>query len=339
MISRVYVGVFHAPPPSKWGKKFKHGGLVANIRNMLKIPVGSTRIVRETMLATWNSLKNNGDGAIDLSRKPRFVGPSASFTTRTPVNSVIRRLNPIRNKFRKVNQQSANHGTWVKARHNWCLQLLIRLGLDSDKVVSDSLSALPSVPSWLNKDTLSSQGYMFDIHQVSHFDEVHVKQKYGFSTSCQLRFKRGENGKIIKNENDKYEQNGNSGYGPERFNVNFKFEDEARFMFGVSMVKEEINDRLVSRGVRCPLFNRPVGKELFESDNLRDIPRVGKKTFNLLQSAGLCTVKDCMNIDLENHLASIPVSEGRRDQIIKILRHAVTNANPGESFLCISILS
>jgi len=77
MISRVYVGVFHAPPPSKWGKKFKHGGLVANIRNMLKIPVGSTRIVRETMLATWNSLKNNGDGAIDLSRKPRFVGPSA----------------------------------------------------------------------------------------------------------------------------------------------------------------------------------------------------------------------------------------------------------------------
>ena len=66
MISRVYVGVFNAPPPSKWGKRYERNGLVAAIRNMLKIPVGSTAIVCETMLATWWSLKK--DEAIDFSR-------------------------------------------------------------------------------------------------------------------------------------------------------------------------------------------------------------------------------------------------------------------------------
>ena len=55
------------------GKKYKRNGLVKNIRNMLKIPVGSTAIVRETMLATWCSLQNNG--AVDLSRQPQCVDP------------------------------------------------------------------------------------------------------------------------------------------------------------------------------------------------------------------------------------------------------------------------
>ena len=178
-----------------------------------------------------------------------------SFTSVSPVLSVIKRLNPIRNNFRKMNQQSNSHSAWVKARHNWCLHLLVRLGQYSDKVVANNLSALPSLPSWLDQDTLSSQGYMFDIYQVVHFDEVHVKQKYGHG-AFQLRFKRN-NGKVIKNEGDKYERNGNlnSGYGPERFNLSFKFEEEARFMLGVSMVQEKIDDCLVSRGVHCPLFN------------------------------------------------------------------------------------
>ena len=145
-------------------------------------------------------------------------------------------------------------------------------------------------------------------------------------------------------------------------------------MLGVSIIKEKMDDSLVLKSVHCPLFNYtgkiivgmgkwrklvsqvlkdvkengskywilkltcPVCKEIFELDNLNNIPRVGKKTINLLNSVGLCTVKDCMNVDLDLHLASIPASNGRRRQIINILRHAVTNANLGMYYLAVSMM-
>ena len=150
---------------------------------------------------------------------------------------------------------------------------------------------------------------MLNVHQIAHFDKIHVKQKCGGHGEFQLRFKR-EEGVLVKNENDTYEGiSPVSGYGPERFQIKFKFEEEARMMLGVSMV--QING--VSKGVRCPLFDytgkmivgmkkwkrlvseaireakekrgtywvlqipRPAGKEIFEEDKLLLVPCIGKK--------------------------------------------------------------
>ena len=139
------------------------------------------------------------------------------------------------------------------------------------------------------------------------------------------------------------------GYGPERFNLVFKFEEEARFMFGVSTIKvKDDQSCLTTKGVRCPLFNytgknivgmgkwekmvsqaikdakenggtywisklpRPTGKEIFELDDLKNLPRVGKKTMALLNNIGFFTMKDCIDKrdQLQNSIASLPVSDG-----------------------------
>ena len=106
---------------------------------------------------------------------------------------------------------------------------------------------------------MSNQGYSLDIHQITHFDEVHIKQRYGGNGEFQLRFKR-EDGSVIKNESDTY--NGitaagcrESGYGPEQFRRKFKFEEEARMMLGVSMTRVKKGESFSTEGVRCPLFD------------------------------------------------------------------------------------
>ena len=219
MISRVYICIFSAPSPSTWGRKFKQGGLVSTISKLLKLPTGSSRTVRKTMLATWKSL--NSSKVIDLSHRRLSPGPVPfkiepgskyekmvcellehgnsvritqaivsgqmrldgvpTFTSRSPIHTVFKRLNPVRNNFKTLNQASNSHSAWVKARYNWCLHLMVRLGLGSDPVVAKALSSCPSpaIPSWLDYDTLCNQGYSLDVHQIAHFDEFHVKQKYG----------------------------------------------------------------------------------------------------------------------------------------------------------------
>ena len=294
-----------------------------------------------------------------------------TFSSKSPILSIVKRLNPIRNNFKKANQASDSHSAWVKARYNWCLHLLVRLGHSSDPITANALLSLRSsssspLPSWLDHDTLSNQGYAIDVHQIAHFDEVHVKQKYGHG-EFQLRFKR-EDGELVRNEDDAYATiSADSGYGPERFRRVFKFEEEARMMLGVSAVRVKIQDCFVTRGVRCPLFDytgknivgmgkwkklvsqaimqaknstttywvskspRPAGKEIFEFDELLNVPRIGRKTANLLNKIGLFTVKDVMDcINIDDTLESLSVSDNRRKSISSLLHHAASKANPGK---------
>ena len=208
------------------------------------------------MLATWDSLKHSK--AIDL--KARCKKPAAAFkiepgskyeemvcellehgnsiritgaivrgqmridgvptfSSTSPIYTVIRRLNPIKNKYKKRNQ-ATNSAAWVKARFNWCLHLLVRMNMVDDDLAK-IISTLSLLPLWLDRDALIQGGYLFDIHQVVHFDEVHIKQKYGGLGAFQMRFKR-ESGEVVKNESDTYksiiESNNDRGnYGPEHF--------------------------------------------------------------------------------------------------------------------------
>ena len=415
MIAQVYVCVFNAPAPSTWGKKYKQGGLVARISKLLNLSTGSSRSVRRVMLITWKAwiarkvpdlshsppadttfkieegskyekmvceLLEHGNSVritSEIVSRQMCLDNVPTFSSTSPVLSVIKRLNPIQNQFSKMNQASDSHSAWVKARYNWCLHLLVRLGRSDD--VAEHLSSDSSVlPLWLDQETLSTQGYTFDVHQIAHFDEVHVKQKYGGHGKFQLRFKRNEVGELIKNENDTYQgisasSSSASSYGPEHFRRVFKFEEEARMMLGVSMIQVQVQDRFVSKGIRLPLFDytgkkiigmgkwnklvrmvikdvrkngsaywvskvpRPSGMEIFELDDLLNVPHIGKKTALLLNEIGLFTVKDCMDIDdLNNSFEYLPVSETRRNQIANIINHAVSNANPGKSTLSVSLL-
>ena len=76
---------------------------------------------------------------------------------------------------------------------------------------------------------------------------------------------------------------------------------------------------------------RPVGMEVFECDDLLMVPRIGKKTASLLNSVGLFTVKDVMDLaDIDAYLSTLNVSDNRKTQIATILQHTASNANPGK---------
>ena len=146
-----------------------------------------------------------------------------------------------------------------------------------------------------------------------------------------------------------------SSYGPEHYRKTLKFEEEARMMLGVSMVKEQ--NKIT--GVRCPLFDylgknivgmkkwnklvrqsikeakesgsktywvskipRPVGKEIFECDDLAVVPRVGKKTVSLVNAVGLYIIKDVKDLhDVDEFLSSaLNVSDKRRQQISSLIQ-------------------
>ena len=181
---------------------------------------------------------------------------------------------------------------------------------------------------------------------------------------------------LVKNECDTYggissTGSSESGYGPEQFRRKFKFEEEARMMLGVSMVRVKMEECFITKGVCCPLFNYtgknivrmgkwkklvreaikevkvngssthwvskipcPVGKEIYELDNLLMVPRVGKKTACLLNEIGLFTVKDVKDVKDISALSVLPVSDNRRRQIFNIIQDAASNANPGKPTTC-----
>ena len=70
MISEMYIHLYRAPPPSQWGKKYKRGGLVAQISNKLKIGQGSSQEVRDAMEKAYHKLLKrhlNGDDVSTLN--------------------------------------------------------------------------------------------------------------------------------------------------------------------------------------------------------------------------------------------------------------------------------
>ena len=163
---------------------------------------------------------------------------------------------------------------------------------------------------------------------------------------------------------------------PEHFQTTLKFEEEARMMMGVSMVqvKEEDKNDYVTKGVRCPVFDytgkvivgvgkwkqlvrqaideakkntstywiekkqHPVGKEIFDADDLLFVPRIGKKTASLLNSIGLFQVVDLKDDGVIGGVSSLDISDRRRKQIINIIQHAMSNSNPGKSLLLLFII-
>ena len=117
------------------------------------------------------------------------------------------------------------------------------------------------------------------------------------------------------------------------------------------------DDGYFTKGVRCPLFDytgknivgmkkcnnlvrqaikeakengsttywvsktpRPVGKEIYECDDLLMVPRIGKKTASLLNNIGLSTVKDVKDLDeVDEYLSALNVSKNRQRQILNIV--------------------
>ena len=83
LISDTYNHCYGPPSPDTWGKKYKRGGLVVQIRNEFKMGRGSNQTVRDVMESTYNQilkLKREAkegeplvlhDGCIDVSRKSR----------------------------------------------------------------------------------------------------------------------------------------------------------------------------------------------------------------------------------------------------------------------------
>ena len=73
MIANIFVCVFDAPPPSEWGEKGKHDGLVSAISKALNIKQGSSATVRRVMEQTYKALTGIVD--LDLYRKSRQKAP------------------------------------------------------------------------------------------------------------------------------------------------------------------------------------------------------------------------------------------------------------------------
>ena len=132
-----------------------------------------------------------------------------------------------------------------------------------------------------------------------------------------------------------------SNYNEEKFRYKFKFEQEARFMFGVMMIKTEDGNR---KGVRLPMLDytgkkilgmakwdeglaievrnaresdaatwltkreRPLGKDIFENDPISIIHGIGNVTEAKLNEVGIFTVNDyiCDRCKVDSLLNATP---------------------------------
>ena len=237
----MYICVFEALPPSKWGEKGKHGRLVAQVAKSLGILPSSYGTVRNVMNKTYEAL--SGDFALDLSRASRKnksqykikegskyekmvckhleegnkIKLTASIVSmqmladglkqsvsKTAVMSVINRLNPITNAIKARGQWSENHEAWIKARYNWSLHLLVRLGYHENKIVIIHLRTFVPLPDWLNRNKLEEGGFCFHIYQVGFLTRLSLENPFGHLGLIQHRFK-WEGGRPIPNQNDTYE--------------------------------------------------------------------------------------------------------------------------------------
>ena len=262
----------------------------------LKIPVGSKYEIITCKLLEEGNPKNLTANLLTV----QFMNDGKNATvSRTAVQSVIDRLNPITNVVTSRGQWSNNHEAWVKARYNWVLHFLVRLDETCNhKSVKKHLQKFDNLPDWLNRKVLEEAGYTFSKHQICWYDECHVYQELGPESPIQYRFKWSEDGTPIPNLSDDYADlcdpqlvppvtqdqdqeksvsNDNDGqeneqeddndlmhsqkwhasknevskhYRHEDFCVKFKFQQQARFMFGVALI---LTTTGLSKGVRIPM--------------------------------------------------------------------------------------
>ena len=195
-IAFIYVHVMDAPPEEEWDTRFD--GTISVIKNLLRIPNGSRRIIR-TVLEKCKEAQENGTH-VDLSRQPRTVSPQhykivpgsdaedlaislieqgVSFNiaanminlflerqgidktvSRHCIESVQKRFEDrsIITKIRKMPQSSENHILWKEARFNWVCHLLVRSGMQVPN---------PDNHAWIDPNKLEAEGMCFKWEQVA----------------------------------------------------------------------------------------------------------------------------------------------------------------------------
>ena len=277
-----------------------------------------------SLKSTWRNVNKHRDES------------NQELVSESCVAYALRKMKPklIRIKKRKQGSTDPN-SNWSKARHLWCIQLLIRFGeLKLDDLYE--YDELQRSADRFNRELIGE----LELNQVVWWDETHRKCLIGGSSSTknyQMLFQRDRNGRIDL-------VNGN--YSEERKTIlNVKYEKECRVGLGCAMIQPKSSDGtlLPAVGVRCNLFDytsktlisiddydkmvkieiarvkalqstklgfwiesaREEGK-FYLNDKLTVLKQCAQKTAEKLFTVGLQTVGDLMDIDV---IEDFPVPE------------------------------
>ena len=191
-----------------------------------------------------------------------LISMGARHVGRSSVHSAFHRLMPVISVIKPQKQGSNDpESAWAKARHGWCLQLLIRLRAIWGEMLIQALIAQTSGPygaisSPESIEVLPLPSY-FDLNyldgleltQVAWFDEMHREQAVGGKGHTaaghrrQVRFRRNTDGTLNPDGSELAE---------ETYALHFKYTKMSCFALGVAMVEL---DNGVIEGRRCDAYN------------------------------------------------------------------------------------
>ena len=161
----------------------------------------------------------------------------------TAIKNATERMKYIKYKVKNIPQASDNNLHWVKARLNFCAQLLVRLGRDLPEGFDKTQIAPAKI---IDREFLESEGLMLSLHQIAFWDEIHIKQKIGEILEYIFKF--------AKNENDVYDENAEIDNNQPTAMVP-KFAKEGRSSNGVALVINKNTDRSeYEKGIRLKPF-------------------------------------------------------------------------------------
>ena len=165
----------------------------------------------------------------------RLVGRSA-------VQHHFDKMHPAINRISKTCQGNTNNHAWEQARKRQCEQLLIMFGRLS---TAELLREHTTFPLLLFYEASLLPHLTPD--QIVWFDETHVEQEGGTAsrTGVQIRFPRDPTGKYSPLLNT-------ATYALLRKKPTFKFAQEARFLLGVAIVKDDNGEYI---GKKAKLFD------------------------------------------------------------------------------------
>ena len=300
----------HVIECARSGKDFRaqevmnHGGREAKIKiNSIQAQIVADAV--EMGLSTsraWHLLNEN-----ELEEGREAVSLSA-------VNSLVAKLNPklVHTKKRKQGSNDPKD-LWCRARYLQCKQLLVRFG----KLV------IPNPPPCFDPEVIGR----LEISQVVWWDETHRKCVIGgFSASRNIsyKFRRDANGKLdaegeflsgqVSVLNCKYEKEGRFGLGCAvvapldcdglvgRVCPAFDYSGKTILSlddFDKQMMQEFNRVRHLSNKTKTWITSARDPQDLFCSDALSVLDKVGKKTEEKLQAAGISNVGDLKVIKQE----------------------------------------
>ena len=109
----------------------------------------------------------------------------------TAIYNAIKCSNHVTVRTEKRPQSSDSNLIWVQARFQSAAQLIVRFGIDFPENTS---GAEVSDLKYINREMLEQEGETFEIHQVSFWDEKHVKQVVGEFRDHSTQFGFDEDG-------------------------------------------------------------------------------------------------------------------------------------------------